>query len=86
MTITAGLDPSGTLILMIVYEFIPDLIEIKFLFDIWKLEIVMKNMSKKQTRNAVTPSYNLESVFDRFHVCSISVSKKNWVKCVSTSK
>ena len=76
MTITAGLDPSGTLILMIVYEFIPDLIEIKFLFDIWKLEIVMKNMSKKQTRNAVIPNYNLESVFDRFRVCSISVSKK----------
>lgn len=86
MTITAGLDPSGTLILMIVYEFIPHLIEIKFLFDIWKLEIVMKNMSKKQIRNAVITSYNLESVFDRFHVYSISVSKKNWVKCVTTSK
>lgn len=86
MTITAGLDPSRTLILMIVYEFIPDLIEIKFLFDIWKLEIVMKNMSKKQIRNAVITSYNLESVFDRFHVYSISVSKKNWVKCVTMSK
>ena len=46
----------------------------------------MKNMSKKQIRDAVITSYNLESVFDRFHVYSISVSKKDWVKCVTTSK